>query len=122
MIICAAYAHELPRYGIKVGLTNYAAAYCTGLLIARRLLKKLKVNHCDFVALHSMWIIFLKGLCVLVRVEIIHKSKFLPGTVEKKSSTIRSSGRNRTYALSTSSEVPQNHNDLPSTRSQALPP
>ena len=34
----------------------------------------------------------------LVRVEIIHKSKFLPGTVEKNSSTIRSSGRNRTYA------------------------
>ena len=27
-----------------------------------------------------------------VRVEIIHKSKFLPGTVEKNSSTIRSSG------------------------------
>ncbi len=24
-----------------------------------------------------MWIIFLKGLCVLVRVEIIHKSKSL---------------------------------------------
>lgn len=36
VIICAAYAHELPRYGIKVGLTNYASAYCTGLLIARR--------------------------------------------------------------------------------------
>ena len=35
---------------------------------------------------------------VLERVEIIHKSKFLPGTVEKNSSTIRSSGRNRTYA------------------------
>ena len=33
----------------------------------------LRVNHCDFVALHSMRIIFLKGLCVLVRVEIIHK-------------------------------------------------
>ena len=32
----AAYAHELPRYGVKVGLTNYAAAYCTGLLLARR--------------------------------------------------------------------------------------
>ena len=30
MVICAAYAHELPRYGVKVGLTNYAAAYCTG--------------------------------------------------------------------------------------------
>lgn len=36
---CAAYAHELPRYGLKVGLTNYAACYCTGLLLARRLLK-----------------------------------------------------------------------------------
>uniref|UniRef100_A0A2K6NWQ0 Large ribosomal subunit protein uL18 n=1 Tax=Rhinopithecus roxellana TaxID=61622 RepID=A0A2K6NWQ0_RHIRO len=29
--LCAAYAHELPKYGGKVGLTNYAAAYCTGL-------------------------------------------------------------------------------------------
>jgi len=37
----AAYAHELPRYGVKVGLTNYAAAYCTGLLLARRVNKKL---------------------------------------------------------------------------------
>jgi len=43
-ILCAAYAHELPRYGVKVGLTNYAAAYCTGLLLARRLLKKLKLD------------------------------------------------------------------------------
>jgi len=43
-IICAAYAHELPRYGVKVGLTNYAAAYCTGLLLARRLLKNLKLD------------------------------------------------------------------------------
>ncbi len=59
------------------------------------------VNHYDFVALHSMWIILLKGCCVLVRVEFIHKSTFLPGTVEKNSSTIRSSGRNRTYACAT---------------------
>ena len=36
VIICSAYSHELPRYGVKVGLTNYAAAYCTGLLLARR--------------------------------------------------------------------------------------
>merc|ERR1712110_1411725 len=36
----AAYAHELPRYGLPVGLTNYSAAYCTGLLCARRLLQK----------------------------------------------------------------------------------
>merc|ERR1712196_204480 len=36
----AAYAHELTRYGLPVGHTNYAAAYCTGLLCARRLLQK----------------------------------------------------------------------------------
>merc|ERR1712028_48745 len=36
----AAYAHELPRYGLNVGLTNYSAAYCVGLLCARRLLQK----------------------------------------------------------------------------------
>ena len=39
-IVAAAYSHELPRYGVKVGLTNYAAAYCTGLLLARRVLNK----------------------------------------------------------------------------------
>jgi len=43
-IICCAYAHELPRYGVKVGLTNYSAAYCTGLLVARRLLKKFNLD------------------------------------------------------------------------------
>merc|ERR1712196_69447 len=37
---CAAYAHELPRYGLPVGLTNYSAASCVGLLCARRLLQK----------------------------------------------------------------------------------
>jgi len=41
----AAYAHELPRYGVKVGLTNYAAAYCTGLLLARRVNKKLGLDY-----------------------------------------------------------------------------
>jgi large subunit ribosomal protein L5e len=34
--LCAAYSHELPRYGLKTGLKNYAAAYATGLLLARR--------------------------------------------------------------------------------------
>lgn len=43
-VICSAYSHELPRYGVKVGLTNYAAAYCTGLLLARRVLKKLDLD------------------------------------------------------------------------------
>ena len=43
-IVAAAYSHELPRYGVKVGLTNYAAAYCTGLLLARRVLKKFNLD------------------------------------------------------------------------------
>ncbi|KAI7837748.1 hypothetical protein COHA_008380 [Chlorella ohadii] len=43
-VICAAYSSELPRYGLKVGLTNYAAAYCTGLLLARRVLAKLGLD------------------------------------------------------------------------------
>lgn len=44
VVICQANAHELPRYGVKLGLTNYAAAYCTGLLIARRVLKQLSLD------------------------------------------------------------------------------
>jgi len=32
---------ELKRFGLTAGLTNYSAAYCTGLLCARRLLKQL---------------------------------------------------------------------------------
>jgi large subunit ribosomal protein L5e len=44
IVVTSAYAHELPRYGVKIGLTNYAAAYCTGLLLARRHLKKLKLD------------------------------------------------------------------------------
>jgi len=44
VILTAAYSHELPKYGVSVGLTNYSAAYCTGLLLARRLLKKLNLD------------------------------------------------------------------------------
>ncbi|KAK8913701.1 60S ribosomal protein L5 [Platanthera zijinensis] len=44
MVLAAAYSHELPHYGLEVGLTNYAAAYCTGLLLARRVLKKLEMD------------------------------------------------------------------------------
>jgi len=44
IVIGAAYSHELPRYGVKVGLTNYAAAYCTGLLLARRMLQKFNLD------------------------------------------------------------------------------
>jgi len=38
--VCQALSTELPKYGITCGLTNYAAAYATGLLCGRRLLKK----------------------------------------------------------------------------------
>ncbi|CAL5348106.1 unnamed protein product [Camellia sinensis] len=44
MVLASAYAHELPCYGLEVGLTNYAAAYCTGLLLAPRVLKMLKMD------------------------------------------------------------------------------
>jgi large subunit ribosomal protein L5e len=40
IVEAAAYAHELPEYGLKCGLTNYAACYCVGLLVARRILTK----------------------------------------------------------------------------------
>jgi len=40
-VLCAARSRELPRYGIKHGLTNWSAAYATGLLVARRALTKL---------------------------------------------------------------------------------
>lgn len=43
-ILAQATSRELARYGLKVGLKNYAAAYCTGLLVARRLLKKLGLD------------------------------------------------------------------------------
>ncbi|KAK6031124.1 ribosomal L18p/L5e family protein, partial [Ostertagia ostertagi] len=44
VIVASAYSHELPSFGIKVGLTNYAAAYATGLLLARRHLKNLQLD------------------------------------------------------------------------------
>lgn len=43
-VIACAYSHELRRYGINNGLTNWAAAYATGLLLARRTLKKLNLD------------------------------------------------------------------------------
>lgn len=45
-VLAAARAQELKdeRYGLPVGLTNYAAAYATGLLLARRVLKKLGLD------------------------------------------------------------------------------
>merc|ERR1712127_75521 len=38
MTVCAADSQELRAFGVKTGLANYASAYATGLLLARRLL------------------------------------------------------------------------------------
>lgn len=43
--LASAYSHELKRYGVALGLTNYAAAYCTGLLLARRVNKKFNLDY-----------------------------------------------------------------------------
>lgn len=40
VIVAQARSQELKNYGLTVGLTNYAAAYATGLLLARRVLTK----------------------------------------------------------------------------------
>eukprot|EP01063_Lacrimia_lanifica_P036861 TRINITY_DN741_c0_g1_i3.p2 TRINITY_DN741_c0_g1~~TRINITY_DN741_c0_g1_i3.p2 ORF type:complete len:330 (+),score=175.44 TRINITY_DN741_c0_g1_i3:44-1033(+) len=37
-IHASAYAHQLKDFGCKAGFSNYAAAYATGLLVARRIL------------------------------------------------------------------------------------
>jgi len=39
MVVAQANSSELTKYGIPAGHKNYAAAYCTGLLVARRVLK-----------------------------------------------------------------------------------
>ena len=51
-VFCSAYSHELKAYGIEHGLTNWAAAYATGLLIARRTLKKLGMD-ADFAGVEE---------------------------------------------------------------------
>jgi large subunit ribosomal protein L5e len=43
--LASAYAHELRRYGVQYGLTNWAAFYCVGLLLARRVNKKFNLEY-----------------------------------------------------------------------------
>jgi len=45
--VAAASSDELTKFGVPVGHKNYAAAYCTGLLVARRVLKTFKLDE-DF--------------------------------------------------------------------------
>lgn len=39
-IFCQADSYELKKWGLTAGFANYSSAYATGLLLARRLLKK----------------------------------------------------------------------------------
>ena len=43
-VLAEADSRELKRYGLPAGLKNYPAAYCTGLLVGRRVLKKLGLD------------------------------------------------------------------------------
>jgi len=43
-VLAQAMSTELKRFGIEAGLTNYAAAYATGLLASRRLLKQVGMD------------------------------------------------------------------------------
>lgn len=43
-VLAAAESDELKTFGLTAGLTNYSASYCTGLLLARRLLKKVGLD------------------------------------------------------------------------------
>lgn len=43
-VLAAADSKELGRYGLSVGLKNFPAAYCTGLLVGRRVLAKLGLD------------------------------------------------------------------------------
>lgn len=42
---CEASSSELKRFGLTAGLTNYSAAYCAGLLCAKRLLKAIDAEN-----------------------------------------------------------------------------
>ena len=43
-VLCQADSQELRKFGLEAGLTNYAASYATGLLLARRLLTDLGMS------------------------------------------------------------------------------
>ena len=43
-VLAEANSKELRRFGVEAGLTNYAASYATGLLVARRLLSNLGMS------------------------------------------------------------------------------
>jgi large subunit ribosomal protein L5e len=40
VIVCIAYAHKLPKYGVKIGLKNYAVEHIVLLQLAHRLFNR----------------------------------------------------------------------------------
>jgi len=44
IVVAEASSKDLKQYGVSAGLKNYAAGYCTGLLVARRCLKKFELD------------------------------------------------------------------------------
>ena len=44
VVVASAESKELEKFGIKFGFTNYAAAYATGLLLARRVSPRSEVS------------------------------------------------------------------------------
>ena len=64
------------------------SAYVRSIDIQIQQFLPLKVNHNDFVALHSIFGEFSEGLRSYFKWNIIHISKFKPETVAKNSSTI----------------------------------
>lgn len=44
-VLCQSSSSELRKFGLETGLNNYSAAYCTGLLLARRLLKQVGMDN-----------------------------------------------------------------------------
>ena len=73
MTACAVYAHELPTYDVKADLINDATAYCSGLLLASRLLNrfgadKLYEGCVEVIEMNTVWktlMVSLVSSCVI---------------------------------------------------------
>ncbi|MCL4122108.1 UNVERIFIED_CONTAM: hypothetical protein GTU68_005125 [Idotea baltica] len=86
-VFCAADSTELRKWGLTSGLSNYAAAYATGLLIARRLLNKVGLSEILDVGLKatttgSKVFAVMKGAAD-GGVSVPHSDSRFPGKTEK---------------------------------------
>jgi ribosomal protein L18 len=66
IVVAAAYSHELPRYGLEVGLTNYAA----GITICLRILEAF-ISHNQVLSL------------LLLHSSLLNRASFSPSSSEK---------------------------------------